>query len=221
MFTYAYFIQRLRNNSLQNLWIDYFDDIDWVYHINTALIFIYNYMNSNGTWYHSNVYQTLTAASPGTNVFTLTYPLSRIWRVENSSWEALKPNNVNVALLNRGREDWYAISASNQITTKDNYTELKIWYQRLPNWADYTDLQQTIDLPETAIWVLEFFVLWRIFPIHLEQWAALANNYYQQALESLEIYAKNIGMLSENDAFITADQFNNEQRPEVWSHRWK
>jgi hypothetical protein len=84
------------------------------------------------------------------------------------------------------------MTGSKQITSGQGTTEIEIWYQRLPIWHDFTNLSQQIDLPREAIGSLEFLILRRIMPIHLEQGATLANNYFEQAKASMDIYAANI-----------------------------
>lgn len=233
-FQYSYFIQRLRNFSLQNLSNDFFDDVDRVHKINTNILFIFNYMNANGTWYYSNVKQVLTATDTvnGDNTWTLANPLSRIWRIEADfpnpptgvqkvCSQLLTPNNVHDDLDNNNKNNGFSVAGEITIHTKQKYTSLTVYYQRLPLWADYTDLSQPIDIPYSAIGILEYLVMRSLFPINYEQGASLANNYYQQALESLEIYAKNIGLLSINETFSTPYKSMNEQTGWSRGQNWK
>jgi len=69
---------------------------------------------------------------------------------------------------------------------------IKMVYARLPIRHDYNDLTVALDIPDDMAGILEFFVFRRLMPIHLEQGASLANNYFSQANSSLEMYAKNI-----------------------------
>jgi len=84
----SYFIQRLKNFSLQNMATDFFDNVDRVYHINTSLIYMYNYMNSNGNRYRSNVDENLAATIDpvnGDTAWTTTYKLSRIRKMRDTT----------------------------------------------------------------------------------------------------------------------------------------
>lgn len=206
----AYFIQRLKNNTLQNIGWDYFEDIDWLYHINTALIFFYNYMNSNGLRYYSHVHETLTEPTE-TDVWQTSNVIGRIFKVyDKANKTELKQANIN-AKLDTNWKGLFHMSGSQEITLGQSTTDIEIWYQRLPIWHDFTDLSQTIDLPREAIGSLEFLILRRIMPIHLEQGATLANNYFEQAKSSMDIYAANIWYTNSMRGMISPDQFNNEQ----------
>jgi len=213
----AYFIQRLKNNTLQNIGWDYFDDIDWVYHINTSLIFFYNYMNSNWLWYYSHVHETLTSQTEST-IWATNDVISRIFKVyDKSNKIELRQNNISPTMKWDGR--WlFSMTGSKQITSGQGTTEIEIWYQRLPIWHDFTNLSQQIDLPREAIGSLEFLILRRIMPIHLEQGATLANNYFEQAKASMDIYAANIWYTNSMKGMVSSDQFNNEQSMQT---RWK
>jgi len=57
----SYIVQRLKNGSTLNVSNDFFDDIDFVYHINVSLNIIFSKMNSLGNWYFSNKTESLTA----------------------------------------------------------------------------------------------------------------------------------------------------------------
>jgi len=170
-------------------------------------------MNSNWPWYHANVYQTLTSTNPaGDTVWPLTYTIWRVFQVVNGTInKKLVQNNVNSNYNSPDITNGFFISSDTDITTEAAITELKVWYQRLPIWHDYTNLNVDIDIPQHAIGILEFLVLWRIMPIHLEQGAQLANNYFSQAQTSMKEYAQNIGYTNSMRNIITGDQFNYEQ----------
>jgi hypothetical protein len=88
----SYFVQRLKNFTLQNMSSDFFDDVDWVYHINTSLVYIYNYMNANGNWYRTNKTEDITAVLDtvnGDTIWNTTYKLSRVWKI----WDTTSPTS--------------------------------------------------------------------------------------------------------------------------------
>lgn len=122
----------------------------------------------------------------------------------------IKQNNV-AANFHKLEKYAYSMTAGNQITINTPIKDIGIWYQRLPTWHNYLDLEVEIDIPREAIGVLEFLVQWRTLPVNLEQWAQLANNYYEQAKESMKVYAQNIWYTNSMKGMITPDQFNNEQ----------
>jgi hypothetical protein len=98
-------------------------------------------------------------------------------------------------------ETGYIITGSTSLEVSRKLKNIKIAYARLPIWHDFSDLSKELDIPEDMAGILEFFVMRRLMPVHLEQWASLANNYFNQATASLEMYAKNIWLLSQQTGF--------------------
>lgn len=214
----SYFIQRLKNFSLQNMATDFFDNVDRVYHINTSLIYMYNYMNSNGNRYRSNVDENLAATIDpvnGDTAWTTTYKLSRIRKMRDTTTSTapaeMALSNVSFYMDENIYNDysgtlsttstWYRITWSNTFLSSRALMNIKMVYARLPIRHDYNDLTVALDIPDDMAGILEFFVFRRLMPIHLEQGASLANNYFSQANSSLEMYAKNIWLLSPQTNF--------------------
>lgn len=176
-------------------------------------------MNANGNWYRTNVDEDLTATTDPVNwdtLWTTQYKLSRIRKMRDTTTatdpDEILPSNVSFYLdpyINSWSwtlstsTTWYRITWSNNFLTSQKLKSIKMVYGRLPIWHDYTNLTQDLDLPDDMLGILEFFIFWRLMPIHLEQGASLANNYFNQATESLKMYAQNIWLLSPQIGFTT------------------
>ena len=200
----SYIVQRLKNGSTLNVSNDFFDDIDFVYHINVSLNIIFSKMNSLGNWYFSNKTESLTADGGWTQKsWTLSSDVSRFWQV---SWDWAKLTQATVSLDITDSEDyedtaWFMLNWSKSIRTTDAFGTLDVVYSRFPKWHDYLDLEQDLDLPDQLVWALEFYVFWRLMPVFYEQGSSLANNYLSQAEKTIEEYALNIGLSSPQNRF--------------------
>lgn len=198
----SYLIQRLKNGTTLNVSYDFWDDIDFVYHINNSLQIIFAQMNSLWNWFFSNTREKVwvTGDSEWTDEFQTTYDISRIWEIKADGKTILQPANVHFDLENPDWNEWGAwdfyVSAPNKIKTKEKYKEIEITYARFPKWHDFEHLDENVDIPDQLVWALEFYVFWRLMPVFYEQGASLANNYLSQAKEHLENYASNIGLLT-------------------------
>ena len=210
-----YLITRIKNKTLQNISEDYFDNNDFIYHINIALIYIFNYMNSNWTRYFSTTEETLTESTP-TDIRTLEYNMGKIFQVRDVDNDiVLTHKNISI---NMSEDDGaYVVAWDNKIRTSWKLTNLEVVYQRMPKrYDDPNNMNVDVDLPIQAIGALDFFTLRLILPIHLENGASLANNYFEQWTKALVNYAKNVWGLHEMDDIVTADQFNDEQSQSTW-----
>lgn len=199
----SFLIQRLKNGTTLNVSYDFWDDIDFVYHINNSLQIIFAQMNSLGNWFFSNVRETLWSTNEDEaekDEFTTQYDISRIWEVKADWVNILTPANVHFDLENPdwneyGAWDFY-VSAPNKIKTKKKYKQIEITYARFPKWHDFENIDDDVDIPDQLVGALEFYVFWRLMPVFYEQGASLANNYLSQAKEHLENYAANIWLLT-------------------------
>ena len=199
----SYLIQRLKNGTTLNVSYDFWDDVDFVYHINNSLQIIFAQMNSLGNWFFSNVREKIwsTDSTEEKDEFETQYDISRIWEVKADWQTVLQPANVHFDLENPEWNEWGAwdfyISAPNKIKTQKKYKQIEVTYARFPKWHDFENVkEEEVDLPDQLIWALEFYVFWRLMPVFYEQGASLANNYLSQAKEHLENYASNIGLLT-------------------------
>lgn len=195
----------MKNGTTLNISHDFWEDVDFVYHINVCLNNIFAQMNSLWNWYFSNIKETLGSTwDIEKDKFNTTYDISRIWQVK-WDWNVLQPANVHYDLENPERNEYwegdYIITKANEITTKTKYKSLEIIYARFPKWHEFDHLDEEVDLPLQLIWALEFLVFWRLMPVFYEQWASLANNYLSQAKEELENYAANIWLLTHQRGF--------------------
>ena len=199
----SFLIQRLKNGTTLNVSYDFWDDIDFVYHINNSLQIIFAQMNSLWNWFFSNVRETLWSTNEEEaekDEFTTQYDISRIWEVKADWVNILTPANVHFDLENPdwneyGAWDFY-VSAPNKIKTKKKYKQIEITYARFPKWHDFENIDDDVDIPDQLVGALEFYVFWRLMPVFYEQGASLANNYLSQAKEHLENYAANIWLLT-------------------------
>ena len=204
----SFLIQRLKNGTTLNVSYDFWDDIDFVYHINNSLQIIFAQMNSLGNWFFSNVRETLWSTNEDEaekDEFTTQYDISRIWEVKADWVNILTPANVHFDLENPdwneyGAWDFY-VSAPNKIKTKKKYKQIEITYARFPKWHDFENIDDDVDIPDQLVGALEFYVFWRLMPVFYEQGASLANNYLSQAKEHLEYYAANIWLLTVQNWF--------------------
>jgi len=164
------------------------------------------------------MYQEISSANPAWDtVWNLSKTFGRIFQVVNADINRkLTQNNINSNFNKDEDKWWFFVSGGNQITTWTPIKTLKVWYQRMPEWHDYTNLNVEVDIPIQAIWILEFYILWRIMPVHLEQGAQLANNYFWQAQTMMKEYADNIGYTNSMKWMYVSDQFNNEQDTALW-----
>lgn len=203
----SYLIQRLKNGSTLNVSYDFWDDVDFVYHINNSLQIIFAQMNSLWNWFFSNIKENLWSTDDSEkDEFTTQYDISRIWEVK---WDGnvLQAANVHFDLENPDwNEYWewdYYMNSPKSIKTKKKYKKIEITYARFPKWHDFEKVkEEDVDLPDQLIWALEFYVFWRLMPVFYEQWASLANNYLSQAKEHLENYAANIWLATAQKWFI-------------------
>ena len=200
----SYIIQRLKNGSTLNVSNDFFDDVDFVYHINVSLNLIFSKMNSLGNWYFSNKTESLTADGGWTQKnWTLSSDVSRFWQV-SGDWSKLTQATVSLDITDS--EDYegtagFVLNGARSIRTTDRLWTLDVVYARFPIWHDYQDLEQELDLPDQLVWALEFYVFWRLMPVFYEQGSSLANNYLSQAEKTIEEYALNIGLASPQNRF--------------------
>ena len=200
----SYIIQRLKNGSTLNVSNDFFDDVDFVYHINVSLNLIFSKMNSLGNWYFSNKTESLTADGGWTQKnWTLSSDVSRFWQV-SGDWSKLTQATVSLDITDS--EDYedtagFMLNGARSIRTTDSFWTLDVVYARFPIWHDYQDLEQELDLPDQLVWALEFYVFWRLMPVFYEQGSSLANNYLSQAEKTIEEYALNIGLASPQNRF--------------------
>lgn len=198
----SYLIQRLKNGTTLNVSYDFWDDVDFVYHINNSLQIIFAQMNSLGNRFFSNVKEELWSTDDAEkDEFTTQYDISRIWEIKADGKTILQPANVHFDLENPDWNEWGAgdfyVSGPNKIKTKEKYKKIEITYARFPKWHDFEKVkEEDVDLPDQLIWALEFYVFWRLMPVFYEQGASLANNYLSQAKEHLENYAANIWLLT-------------------------
>lgn len=199
----SYLIQRLKNGTTLNVSYDFWDDVDFVYHINNSLQIIFAQMNSLGNWFFSNVREKIwsTDSTEEKDEFETQYDISRIWEIKADWQTVLQPANVHFDLENPEWNEWGAwdfyISAPNKIKTQKKYKQIEVTYARFPKRHDFENVkEEEVDLPDQLIWALEFYVFWRLMPVFYEQGASLANNYLSQAKEHLENYASNIGLLT-------------------------
>lgn len=198
----SYLIQRLKNGTTLNVSYDFWDDVDFVYHINNSLQIIFAQMNSLGNRFFSNVKEELWSTDDAEkDEFTTQYDISRIWEIKADGKAVLQPANVHFDLENPDWNEWGAgdfyVSGPNKIKTKEKYKKIEITYARFPKWHDFEKVkEEDVDLPDQLIWALEFYVFWRLMPVFYEQGASLANNYLSQAKEHLENYAANIWLLT-------------------------
>ena len=198
----SYLIQRLKNGTTLNVSYDFWDDIDFVYHINNSLNIIFSQMNSLWNWYFSNIRETLWSTDwEQKTVFKTQYDISRIWQVKVDGKTILQPANVHFDLENPDWNEWgwgdFMVTWPKEITLKDKASQVEIIYARFPKWHDFDHInEEEVDLPDQLIWALEFYVFWRLMPVFYEQGASLANNYLSQAKETLENYAANIWLLT-------------------------
>ena len=198
----SYIIQRLKNGTIQNISHDFWEDIDYVHHINASLNYIFSQMNSLGNWFFSNTKEEISDSSWNKiKVFRTRYGISKIWQVK-WDWQPLVMSNVNFDLDNpEYNEEWegdFHISWENEITTKQSYQKLEVIYARFAKWHDFNNLNDELDLPMGLVGVLEFLVYW---PVFYEQGASLSNNYLAQAKEEFEKYAANIWFLTRQKWF--------------------
>ena len=204
----SYVIQRLKNWSTLNVSHDFFDDIDLVYHINVCLVDIFSQMNAMGNWYFSNMTDTLVSPdvdwqTTKKKIRETTYDISRFWQVK---WDWGEIDQANISLdITHPEEDetspGYVMTWSKNIKTLSEFNTLEVVYARFPKRHDHADLSQEIDLPPQLLWALEFLVFWRLLPVFYEQWSSLANNYLNQAKETIQNYASNIGLASKQTRF--------------------
>lgn len=198
----SFLIQRLKNGTTLNVSYDFWDDVDFVYHINNCLQIIFAQMNSLWNRFFSNVREKIwsTDSDEEKDEFTTQYDISRIWEVKADWVNLLQPANVHFDLENPDWNEWWAwdfyVSAPNKIKTQKKYKQIEITYARFPKWHDYENINEDVDIPDQLIWALEFYVFWRLMPVFYEQGASLANNYLSQAKEHLENYAANIWLLT-------------------------
>lgn len=202
----SFLIQRLKNGTTLNISYDFWEDVDFVYHINNSLQIIFAQMNSLGNWFFSNVKETLgTTDWEEKFVFQTQYDISRIRQVKVDGKTILQPANVHFDLETpdwNERWDWdYYVSGPKEITLKDKAAQVEIIYARFPKWHDFDNLNEEVDVPDQLVWALEFYVFWRLMPVFYEQGASLANNYLSQAKEHLENYAANIWLLTNQKWF--------------------
>ena len=202
----SFLIQRLKNGTTLNISYDFWEDVDFVYHINNSLQIIFAQMNSLGNWFFSNVKETLgTTDWEEKFVFQTQYDISRIWQVKVDGKTILQPANVHFDLETpdwNERWDWdYYVSGPKEITLKNKAAQVEIIYARFPKWHDFDNLNEEVDIPDQLVWALEFYVFWRLMPVFYEQGSSLANNYLSQAKEHLENYAANIWLLTNQKWF--------------------
>lgn len=197
----SFLIQRLKNGTTLNVSYDFWDDVDFVYHINNSLEIIFSQMNSLGNWFFSNTKETLWTTDWETKtVWQTQYDISRIWQIKVDGKNILQPANVHFDLETPDWNEWgdgdYYVSWPKEITLKEKASQVEIIYARFPKWHDFDHLDEEVDIPDQLIWALEFYVFWRLMPVFYEQGASLANNYLSQAKEHLENYAANIWLLT-------------------------
>lgn len=203
----SFLIQRLKNGTTLNVSYDFWDDVDFVYHINNALQIIFAQMNSLWNRFFSNIREKIwsTDSEEEKDEFTTQYDISRIWEVKADWVNILQPANVHFDLENPDWNEWGAgdfyVSGPNKIKTQKKYKQIEITYARFPKWHDYENINEDVDIPDQLIWALEFYVFWRLMPVFYEQGASLANNYLSQAKEHLENYAANIWLLTHQKWF--------------------
>lgn len=199
----SYLIQRLKNGTTLNVSYDFWDDVDFVYHINNSLQIIFAQMNSLWNRYFSNVREKIwsTDSEEEKDEFETQYDISRIWEIKADWNTVLQPASVHYDLENPEWNEWgggdFYVSAPNKIKTQKKYKQIEITYARFPKWHDFEHIkEEDVDIPDQLVWALEFYVFWRLMPVFYEQGASLANNYLSQAKEHLENYASNIGLLT-------------------------
>ena len=202
----SYFIQRLKNGTTLNVSYDFWDDADFVYHINNSLQIIFAQMNSLWNWFFSNTKEELWSTDEiEKDSFSTQYDISRIREVKGDG-KVLQAANVHYDLENPDwNEYWegdYYMDSPKSIRTKSKYKKVEIIYARFPKWHDFEHLDEAVDIPDQLIWALEFYVFWRLMPVFYEQGASLANNYLSQAKEHLENYAANIWLATAQKWFI-------------------
>lgn len=202
----SYVVQRIKNGTTLNISHDFWDDVDFVYHINNAIGYIFSTMNSFGNWYYSNTEEEIGASDwTESDTFTTQYDISN-FRLVLGDWTPLVQSNVNFNIpapeySDEGTGDYY-LAWSNKIVTRKKYKKITIYYSRFNKRHDHDNLWEKIDIPKQLLGVLEFLVFWRVMPVFYEQGASLANNYLNQAKEELQAYASNIWFISQQKWFL-------------------
>lgn len=77
----------MKNGTTLNVSHDFWEDIDFVYHINVCLVDIFSQMNAMGNWYFSNkteeiIVPDVDGKTMTSNTWVLSSDISRFWEVK-------------------------------------------------------------------------------------------------------------------------------------------
>lgn len=209
-YTVSFMAQRLQTFSLRNKSRDHFDNIDWVYKINQALNFVYLMMNSNWSWFYSNVTEDM--------VFDQT-----TWERSTSSWNwfckifevvgdgdcILDHRNISNSIDDDkywtstylSSPKTFFVSWDGKIKTKETYNTIRISYARMPIEHNADNMNELLDCPNRLSAAVECFAFRLTRSSHFEQGASLANQYFNIWNIFINMYAKWIGMTVSNSWF--------------------
>jgi hypothetical protein len=159
---------------------------------------MYNYLASYWSWYWSNKTEILSPTNAPTNtLFQTASSIGRIFSIKDANDSELYPVNISPDMIYDKPVDepdaWYVRWDTSEtfktVSTQDSVT---IVYSRMPKWHSIDNKSEQFDCPPECFIGVLLLTNWLMFPIHLEQWASLANNYYNQATTFLDQYAKNL-----------------------------
>ncbi len=211
------FIQLIKNEAMQNIAQDFYDNTDWIFSVRNGLNYIFGYLNSKNIWYYSTVDETVSPLDATNKIFNSTHSiqwfifdkqLGETWvQADASTW--LKRRNFYVT-ANQNQADYSFTTYGNTewiigIKTAMPHSSMRLIYKRWPTLPtfDPTALAQNIDLPVALQGVLKYYCLWSVFPVYLENGVALSQNYFAMMNNELDRYAMTIGSGVDQDGFIS------------------
>lgn len=184
----------VKASTLQNISNDYANDDIRIQYVNGAVSYIFFRLMSKWSRYWATHEETLTWSN---SVFTTTYGIWRVWEAKDAQWGeiVLAPISADMNASRAGDDEpakWMrrSNSSSKQLVVKDTtISTMSIIYSRMPKKHDVANIgTEELDLPDELSIAFVLAVNWLIQPIHLEQWATLANNYYNQLNTLLDEY---------------------------------